>query len=220
MIVGTFGLQRRHALAVAALVVLVLAAALGAVPRGAPAQPGTASVQVIVQKTVGRRPGAGAGRPPAGRAGHQGPADRRRVRGHRARGPRRRAGRPARGQGGHPRRQGPGPGRRPRRQRRPLRLPQDDQGRRRLEARGQRPRGHRGRARHRGGQRARPGRPAGPGDATTSPARPPPARTSRASWTATTATATAPSSPGWSPATGPARAASGRASPPRPASCR
>ena len=54
MIVGTFGLQRRRALVVATLAVLVVAAAEGAVPREASARPdGAASVRVIVQKRAG-----------------------------------------------------------------------------------------------------------------------------------------------------------------------
>jgi serine protease AprX len=54
VIVGTFGLQRRRALVVATLAVLVVTAAEGAVPREASAQPdGAASVRVIVQKRAG-----------------------------------------------------------------------------------------------------------------------------------------------------------------------
>ena len=54
MIVGTFGLQRGRALVVATLAVLVVAAAEGAVPREASAQPaGAAPVRVIVQKRAG-----------------------------------------------------------------------------------------------------------------------------------------------------------------------
>jgi serine protease AprX len=54
VIVGTFGLQRRRALVVATLAVLVVAAAEGAVTREASAQPdGAASVRVIVQKRAG-----------------------------------------------------------------------------------------------------------------------------------------------------------------------
>jgi serine protease AprX len=52
VIVGSFGPRRGSALVVAALVVLMLAAALGAVPRGATAQPPMAeSIRVIVQKS-------------------------------------------------------------------------------------------------------------------------------------------------------------------------
>ena len=52
MIVGSFGPRRGSALVVAALMVLMLAAALGAVPRDAGAQPSMAeSVRVIVQKS-------------------------------------------------------------------------------------------------------------------------------------------------------------------------
>ena len=54
MIVGTFGLQRRRALVVATLAVLVVTAAEGAVTREASAQPaGAAPVRVIVQKRAG-----------------------------------------------------------------------------------------------------------------------------------------------------------------------
>jgi serine protease AprX len=51
VIVGSFRLQRRRALAVAALALLVLATGLGAVPRDASAPPGAVeSVRVVVQK--------------------------------------------------------------------------------------------------------------------------------------------------------------------------
>ncbi|HJW60212.1 MAG TPA: peptidase S8 and S53 subtilisin kexin sedolisin, partial [Actinomycetota bacterium] len=51
MIAGSFGLRRGSALVVAAMMLLVLAAGWGAVPRGAAAQPPMAeSIRVIVQK--------------------------------------------------------------------------------------------------------------------------------------------------------------------------
>ena len=57
MIVGSFELRRGRALVIAALAVLMLATGLGAVPRGAQAQPGMAGqVQVIVQKTSAADP--------------------------------------------------------------------------------------------------------------------------------------------------------------------
>jgi serine protease AprX len=57
VIVGSFRLQRGRTLAVAALAALVLATVMGAVPRGTPAQPGTAdAVRVIVQKTSAADP--------------------------------------------------------------------------------------------------------------------------------------------------------------------
>jgi hypothetical protein len=171
-------------------------------------------------EAFGRRSRAGGGRAAPRWAGHQGPADRRRVRGHRARGRRGRAGQAARSPGGHARRPGPGPGGRPRFQHHPLGLPQGGECRCRLEARGHRPWGHRGRARHRGRpDRARPGRPAGPGDR----------RPHRADGARQEPVGELDCSDRYGHGTfiaglvagnGASSAASGRASPPRPASCR
>ena len=162
MIVGSFGPRRGSALVVAALVVLVLAAAWG--PSRGTRRPATDGGVHPGDRAEARPPTRRRSWPSGGWAGRS-PGPCRSSPGSPPPcpppGPASWPASPGSGRSPPTPRCGSRPP--PRRRHHPLGLPQDDQGRCRLEARGHRPRGHRGRARHRGGQRARPGRPAGPG---------------------------------------------------------